>query len=236
MSNPNHDLIDDADLIGKMCGLQWELAGCVSAYLGKALPPQEVREHVGSLPQLDLAALLEVLNENWSRLWPEDNNLTKRAFSCLKEVQTSVRNEWAHIPAAGVDRGIFERDLDTIGRLGDALGSETLRTRAASLGESLRQMTQQPTAVPTRSVPRGNYENQEKLRPGQLDSGVRDAVEQLDGEFTWQDIYRWLKGQGIKMSARQPGPVINQKLSRLADEGVVKRVSGPGQPAVWRSE
>ena len=98
-------------------------------------------------------------------------------------------------------------------------------------------MTQQPTAVPNRSKPRGGYENQEKLRPGQLDRGVRDAVKQLDGEFSWQDIYRWLKGQGIKMSARQPGPVINQKLRRLADEGAVKLVDngGPGQPAVWRS-
>ena len=77
---------------------------------------QEAVEHQGMerLDQLDLAALLRVMDQNWfdlaqSQNWPYDG----RNF--VKEMQT-VRNRWAHAQVAAPAREDIYRDLDTLHR------------------------------------------------------------------------------------------------------------------------
>jgi len=77
---------------------------------------QKAVEHRGidHLEQLDLAALLRVLDQNWFELarsqnWPHEG----RNF--VKEMQT-VRNRWAHVQVAEPSREDIYRDLDTLQR------------------------------------------------------------------------------------------------------------------------
>jgi ATP-dependent helicase HepA len=77
--------------------------------------------HLASLDQLDLAALLRILDQNWfeiSRLL----DLPSAARNWIKETQ-SIRNRWAHAPASGLDDHDIFRDLDTIERLAQVLGA-----------------------------------------------------------------------------------------------------------------
>ncbi len=84
-----------------------------------------------SLEQLDLAALLRVVDQNWYEL-SQQFNLDKTARNWLRETQT-IRNRWAHAPLGGLDDEARYRDLDTIERLLQAFGAslvdlETLRS------------------------------------------------------------------------------------------------------------
>lgn len=77
--------------------------------------------HLASLDQLDLAALLRILDQNWfeiSRLL----DLPSATRNWIKETQ-SIRNRWAHAPASGLDDHDIFRDLDTIERLAQVLGA-----------------------------------------------------------------------------------------------------------------
>ncbi|HNR30495.1 MAG TPA: SNF2-related protein [Candidatus Hydrogenedentes bacterium] len=72
------------------------------------------RQGIDHLEQLDLAALLRVLDQNWfelvqSRNWPYES----RNF--VKEMQT-VRNRWAHAQVAAPSGEDIYRDLDTLQR------------------------------------------------------------------------------------------------------------------------
>ena len=75
------------------------------------------------LEQLDLAALLRVVDQNWYEL-TQKLNLNKDARNWLKEAQT-IRNRWAHAPAEGLPDEVYYRDLDTIERLLQAFGAST---------------------------------------------------------------------------------------------------------------
>ena len=75
------------------------------------------------LEQLDLAALLRVVDQNWYEL-TQKLNLNKDARNWLKEAQT-IRNRWAHAPADGLPDEIYYRDLDTIERLLQTFGAST---------------------------------------------------------------------------------------------------------------
>ena len=78
-------------------------------------------EKLSSLDQLDLAALLRVVDQNWYEL-SQQLDLDKSARNWLKEAQT-IRNRWAHVPAGGLDKETQYRDLDTIERLLQAFGA-----------------------------------------------------------------------------------------------------------------
>ncbi|WP_341864153.1 Swt1 family HEPN domain-containing protein [Gymnodinialimonas sp. 57CJ19] len=71
-------------------------------------------EKISSLRELDLAALLRVLDQNWYDL---SNNLAfpREARNWVKELQT-VRNKWAHLAAEGAPASEVYRDADTLGR------------------------------------------------------------------------------------------------------------------------
>ena len=72
------------------------------------------RRHLSKLNDLDLAALLRVIDQNWHELadhckWPYD------ARNYVKETQTA-RNRWAHAGVTDPSPEDVYRDLDTLQR------------------------------------------------------------------------------------------------------------------------
>lgn len=68
-----------------------------------------------TLQQLDFAALLRVLDQNWYEL-SRSLNLPREGRNWVKELQ-SVRNKWAHLSAEAMPASEVYRDADTVGRL-----------------------------------------------------------------------------------------------------------------------
>lgn len=105
-----------------------------------------------SLADLDLAALLRVLDQNWYEL-TQRTPLPREARSWVRELQT-VRNKWAHASGRPAPASETYRDVDTIGRLLAALGTteglDRIETRKAEL---LRELTPSPPS-PESSAPR----------------------------------------------------------------------------------
>lgn len=79
-------------------------------------------KQVQSLAGLDLAAILRVLDQNWSEIAGAEP-LPRDARNWLKELQ-SVRNRWAHAPAGGVSPTDAFRDADTLERLLKVVGAD----------------------------------------------------------------------------------------------------------------
>lgn len=77
--------------------------------------------HITRLEQLDLAALLRILDQNWHEIVVQPP-LPVAVRNWVKEAQT-LRNRWAHVPIQGIPKEDEYRDLDTIERLAQALGA-----------------------------------------------------------------------------------------------------------------
>ena len=107
---------------------------------------RRVRERgLTKLKQLDFAALLRVLDQNWYEL-SQMLNLPREGRTWVKELQT-VRNKWAHLSAQSIEASDVYRDADTLGRLFNMMGAapesvaaveaekaDTLATMAAARG------------------------------------------------------------------------------------------------------
>ena len=74
-----------------------------------------------TLHQLDLAALLRVLDQNWYEL-SNMLSLPYEGRTWVKELQT-VRNKWAHLSAEPMPASENYRDADTLGRLLAIMGA-----------------------------------------------------------------------------------------------------------------
>ena len=114
------------------------------------------------LDQLDLAALLRIINRNWSEL-ARTANLPREGQDWAREFQ-NVRNKWAH---ASTEQEAVEdtyRDADTLARCLRMLGAETesiaaietvkstaLREMAAA--SDVRAAPSQPAPGPTTPMP-----------------------------------------------------------------------------------
>ncbi len=72
------------------------------------------RQSISSLRQLDLSALLRVMDRNWYELSAKFG-LTNQDRNFVKKMQT-VRNRWAHLDAYGIDMDDMYRDVDTLQR------------------------------------------------------------------------------------------------------------------------
>lgn len=94
-------------------------------------------KRIQSLSGLDLAAVLRVLDQNWSELAGLEP-LPREARNWIKELQ-SVRNRWAHAPAGGFSAADSYRDADTLERFlcvinaGDALLNRVEQYKRATL-------------------------------------------------------------------------------------------------------
>lgn len=73
-----------------------------------------------SLQQLDFAALVRVLDQNWYEL-SSAQGLPREGRTWARELQ-SVRNKWAHLSAEAMPESELYRDADTLGRLLAAIG------------------------------------------------------------------------------------------------------------------
>lgn len=102
-----------------LCDQQW-WDNCVHAKL--TFPQQRNVEEKGltSLMDLDLAALLRVLDKNWQEI----NTVHRLPFEARNWVKESqgIRNRWAHLPPGGLNAEDRYRDLDTVARLMSAIG------------------------------------------------------------------------------------------------------------------
>ncbi len=117
-----------------------------------------------TLQQLDFAALLRVLDQNWYEL-SNQSPLPREARSWVKELQT-VRNKWAHLSAESMPASEIYRDTDTLGRLLAALGADptSLKTvesfQAATLasmaGSGSRSTGNTPEPQAPKNVPPAN--------------------------------------------------------------------------------
>jgi len=74
----------------------------------------------GALADLDLAALLRVLDQNWFEI-SQAAGLPREVRHYVKEMQ-SVRNRWAHAGSGAAPVDDLYRDLDTAQRLASAVG------------------------------------------------------------------------------------------------------------------
>lgn len=70
---------------------------------------------IKELSGLDFAAVLRILDQNWSELAGTEP-LPREARNWVKELQ-GVRNRWAHAPSGGLNPTDSFRDADTLGRL-----------------------------------------------------------------------------------------------------------------------
>ena len=78
---------------------------------------------IQTLAELDLAAVLRVLDQSWHEL-AAIVILPRDARNWIKELQ-GVRNRWAHAPSSGLNTTDTFRDADTLSRLINALGLST---------------------------------------------------------------------------------------------------------------
>lgn len=108
---------------------------------------------ITSLKQLDLAALLRVMDQNWYELsealrWPRDGR------NWVKELQT-VRNKWAHQSTEEAPPGEVYRDADTLGRLLALIGAQgpTIEKVDAEKQRALMAMSPVAAAPQTASPP-----------------------------------------------------------------------------------
>ena len=81
------------------------------------------------LEQLDFAALLRILDQNWYEL-SQALNLPREGRTWVRELQ-SVRNRWAHLSAEPVSAEDVYRDADTLARVLAMLGVTPASVEAA---------------------------------------------------------------------------------------------------------
>ncbi len=93
-----------------------------------------------ALGQLDLAALLRVLDQNWYELSGK-LALPREGRNWVKEMQT-VRNKWAHLSAQATPPSEVYREADTLNRLLQMIGSPPVSLQAVEAVQStaLRQL------------------------------------------------------------------------------------------------
>ena len=143
---------------------------------------------IASIGQLDLAALLRIVDRNWYKL-AQETNLPREARNWLKELQ-SVRNRWAHQTSGKYSGDDKYRDLDTVQRF-----IETISTNS-SLIQEIRDLKYEskssqparpqsnnviPTAPPVASQPevtKSNYSPGDMVTP-RSNKNLSGAVIQL---------------------------------------------------------
>ena len=114
-----------------------------------------VRERgLTTLEQLDFAALLRILDQNWYEL-SQSLNLPREGRTWIKELQ-GVRNRWAHLSAAPVPAEDLYRDADTLSRVLVMLdaGQESIAAVEAAKADTLSEMTGAPDTTGDSTTPK----------------------------------------------------------------------------------
>ena len=75
---------------------------------------------ITSLEELDFAALIRILDQNWFDL-SNTLNFPRNGRNWIKEAQ-SVRNRWAHLSSESISPETLFRDVDTLSKVLDMIG------------------------------------------------------------------------------------------------------------------
>lgn len=131
-------------------GLNWWVVHVVSRLTFQQQRLVDERR-IQSLAELDLAAVLRVLDQNWSELAGAES-LPRDARNWVKELQ-SVRNRWAHAPAGGLSHPDAFRDADTLGRLLCVVGADAQLMRRVTDFKASTLVRMVPTAPAPSNAP-----------------------------------------------------------------------------------
>lgn len=125
-------------------------------------------KNISSLRDLDFAALLRVLDQNWYDL-SGNCNLPREARNWVKELQT-VRNKWAHVSAEETPASEIYRDADTLGRLLDLIGAHegSLSAVRAVKEFALARMTDGESGTASAAVTEANTVTAPSQAPTQM--------------------------------------------------------------------
>ena len=115
---------------------------------------QRIVEECGlsRLEELDFAALLRILDQNWYEL-SQALNLPREGRTWVRELQ-SVRNRWAHLSASPMQAEDLYRDADTLARVLDMLGAApaSVAVVEAAKSNALSDMTAPSDAPPNSTL------------------------------------------------------------------------------------
>lgn len=121
------------------------------------------REHgFTTLTQLDFAALLRALDQNWYQL-SDKLSLPREGRNWVRELQ-SVRNKWAHLSAQALPPSEVYRDADTFGRFLDMLNASPA---SRQLVDTLKSAALQQLAAPPAHAPDDASPQPDKTAVGQ---------------------------------------------------------------------
>ena len=132
-----------------------------------------------TLEQLDFAALLRILDQNWNE-FSRTLRLPREGRTWIKELQ-AVRNRWAHLSATPTPAEDLYRDCDTLARVFSALGAkpdsiakvEAVRKDALS---NMTDITLQSVAARLSTTP-----------PADTDTPIAETPPTSGGTVTSQD-------------------------------------------------
>ena len=143
-----------------------------------AFPQQRfiAERRITSLDGLDLAALLRVLDRNWTELAPQAN-LPREGRAWVQELQ-EVRNKWAHASSRPVPASESYRDVDTMGRLLTVLGADgRLAAIERRKAELLRELAAESNVRPAVATSIGPLSDQRTTgRATRTGSAVPKAI------------------------------------------------------------
>ncbi len=115
---------------------------------------------IARLEQLDLAALLRILDRNWYEL-SQVLTLPREGRDWIREMQ-SVRNRWAHLSAAPVAAEDIYRDADTLARVLDMLGAAP---DSAAAVEAVRKAALADLAAPSDTASNAKVDGADTTEP-----------------------------------------------------------------------
>jgi len=159
---------------------------CVTGKLSFLQQQHVERRDIKQLDQLDLAALLRVVDQNWydlarSKNWPVEG----RNF--VKEMQT-VRNRWAHAQVAAPLKEDIYRDLDTLQRFLNCISpDDVVLSEVQEVKDAVLSKPTTPAAA-TPSVPQATYAPGDivRLRADPGKSGAVTSVMPSEQETRYQ--------------------------------------------------
>lgn len=115
---------------------------------------------INSLRELDFAALIRILDQNWYDLSVQ-NTLPREGRNWVKELQT-IRNKWAHVALGQTPASEIYRDANTLGRLLALIGANEKSVNAVQKAKdaALAIMTDSVTVESplNTEAPNGNVE------------------------------------------------------------------------------
>ena len=135
------------------------------------------RQGIHSLRQLDLSALLRIMDRNWYEL-SERFKFTTSDRHFVKEMQT-IRNRWAHLDTYGIEADDMYRDADTLQRFLRLLdASESIINKAKALKKAVLSPSVSQAPLPKKEPnPTPSITKKVEWAPGTIISLISDPTQ-----------------------------------------------------------